>query len=693
MAVEIYERNKRLNNNFNYSIFKLLFIVYCLFLSIPLIESQCPKERPILKDNTCSLQYCTKLQFQNNECSIANEVIKTQWLTNIIRIGDLNFRYVNFASYSNGDMIIETTACPGNSSRMFYGLKYNGRKFFKKSDSQRTNFYLIEANEQPGNTNKYKYESEIFIATINDLNSNKKDEYIVSVSKSTQYTELYIFDQNLINQIQTKDLFDYEMTSLRFASFSYINNNINYTIIGFTTTINSANYIFVKRLSFSSNELNRGIVENKNYNKDNNYGNSISCFITDQKFIICTYLCPPERLKNRICIIALDQSLNEKKIIYISEDLNIKINDKADSFLKCIHLKEESGIFIFYHLRNLAISNVVIYPIILLKEYISNNFANYITSMDFFKLNKYAPKELLANSNIYFNNYCLKNDLIKVSENKVCFITSSTTNETLYISLINIIGRSDVIVRYYMINIYKLYKHKILLDMRGHLYNKFVALAFSYCPQDNCYTDKSGDHFSAFLLFSYPNGTDTQLNINNYLLNNNNSKIDNIILDLKEKSKIENNIFGYIYYGFIIRENNCENIDLLSADTNDLLNLNEPLDHQKIKLKFKNNNIYDVTDCRIKYGNIYTDPKYIDYEQYIDEKAYYRKDFNESSYNNQKDFYEGKILYYNIIIEKKLIVNCINNCELCLDEDNEYCLTCKFNFTLEEGENNIKKKI
>ena len=50
-------------------------------------------------------------------------------LNNIIRIGDINSRYINFASYSNGDLIVETTAFPGNDKRMFYAIKLNGRPF------------------------------------------------------------------------------------------------------------------------------------------------------------------------------------------------------------------------------------------------------------------------------------------------------------------------------------------------------------------------------------------------------------------------------------------------------------------------------------------------------------------------------------------------------------------------------------
>ena len=58
-------------------------------------------------------------------------------LNKIIRIGDLNYRYINLASYSNGDMIVETTAYPGTDKRVFYGIKSNGREFFKSAKQKK----------------------------------------------------------------------------------------------------------------------------------------------------------------------------------------------------------------------------------------------------------------------------------------------------------------------------------------------------------------------------------------------------------------------------------------------------------------------------------------------------------------------------------------------------------------------------
>ena len=156
-------------------------------------------------------------------------------------------------------------------------------------------------------------------------------------------------------------------------------------------------------------------------------------------------------------------------------------------------------------------------------------------SVELKKYTSYSPA-------IYFNNYLLKNVFIKISNNKLCYIISSTNNETIYIISINILPSNDIVIRYYSNDIFRLNNYKILLDMKAHLYNKFIALAFSYCPNDICKDDNVDEHFTAFLLFSYPNGTDWRLNINDYLLDNNKIKINNIIVDINQNAELENSI-------------------------------------------------------------------------------------------------------------------------------------------------------
>ena len=46
-------------------------------------------------------------QFESKEYIINNIVIKNQWLTNIIFIGDNYYKFVNFETYSNGEWLFK----------------------------------------------------------------------------------------------------------------------------------------------------------------------------------------------------------------------------------------------------------------------------------------------------------------------------------------------------------------------------------------------------------------------------------------------------------------------------------------------------------------------------------------------------------------------------------------------------------
>ncbi len=119
--------------------------------------------------------------FKNNHfISLYNNIIKLFYLisifkeikadtnniiTNIILVGDKYSKYINFATYSNRDIIIEISTYPGNSKRYFYGLKNDGREFFDNISYD----YLLEKYEEDeeeeeeddDNNEFYRYESEI----------------------------------------------------------------------------------------------------------------------------------------------------------------------------------------------------------------------------------------------------------------------------------------------------------------------------------------------------------------------------------------------------------------------------------------------------------------------------------------------------------------------------------------------------
>ena len=186
-------------------------------------------------------QYCTEEQFKNEECKIDNEIIKIQWLNNIICIGEKSFRFINFGLYSNGDIILEITSSPGSKKRIFYGLKQNGRIFFSNYNSY--NFTMEVKNQITLDENR-KYDNKIFVVKINDTNNDNK-EYLVSVGNSDQYIELYDFEENEIYQILANDYLESKTENIG-TSFNYILDNNNIILFGFLGSVSEINYFHLK---------------------------------------------------------------------------------------------------------------------------------------------------------------------------------------------------------------------------------------------------------------------------------------------------------------------------------------------------------------------------------------------------------------------------------------------------------------
>jgi len=615
----------------NFFLVNFSILIFFILIIIKNFINSCSIEKPILlKNNSCVAQYCTEEQFKNEECKIDNEIIKIQWLNNIICIGEKSFRFINFGLYSNGDIILEITSSPGSTKRIFYGLKQNGRIFFSNYNSY--NFSMEVKNQITLDENR-KYDNKIFVVKINDINYDNK-EYLVSVGNSDQYIELYDFEENEIYQILANDYLESKTENIG-TSFNYILDNNNIILFGFLGSVSEINYFHLKLLNFTSKNIdNNNIIISKSISIDNVYGRTLSCFITKLRYIICFYL---KLISSKYVpyITAFDEYLNELKI-YNFDGTNIY---EDDIFFKGIHLDEEIGAFIFYDYLNYIYSPVLHFKIY---DFENNIFVNYLQTDNI--------NTIYLNQFKVFNSNYLLNDFIKISYHKICLISVSINKEILYITTINIFGENNAIPKYYYIDLFKLFNYKIFLDLKSSIYKNYVSLSFSFCKNENCLNEGSDEFYSAFLIFSYANSTDYNLNIEKYLFNNNDIKINNIIINLKENITIENNIFGYIYYGIKINNIiNCENISLFSMDKNDIINSTYTLDYnEKIKLIFLNNE-YKAINCRIDYSYIITDPIYEDRNNYPEMKdPYYGGEESEEIYNSQKELYIGRTTFYYI---------------------------------------------
>ena len=511
------------------NIFHLILFLF-IFHSIKSEIKECPRETPILISGECKLYYCSKEVLDTPDCKIANSTIKTQWLNNIIVFGDLNYRYINFASYESGDMVVETTCYPQSKKRMFFGLQENGRPFFTNNGENL--FYSLNIQ----NDNNGNFEA---VALIIKLTTEGR-EYFMSVSKLECNAEIvdYLDNSPKIYYKTTSSFTNINyVRTLRHAFIPLVSTNRHYFylfgFIGSSDTSNTNNKIYFQKHKFGVRNFGSTLQSNSQP-KENAYGNEVSCYQTNtNELIICFYL--TKNITNN------GHSQTTKvyfNLLKFKSDFTDEINLKFESsivdetlFNKCIFLKDDAGVFVSYE----KISNKY-YPFILFKDYDidQNNFTNFLPTE--------TSKILIEKEG--FNHTVLLNDIVKINDNKIAFSAPFDERKIVYIVIINIFGERQVKIRYYSIKLYALYHLKILSDLRIHRYKNYLSLAISYCSLEVC-DNVEDEHYPGLMMFSYPNSTDVTIDFDTYLFENN---VDprNFKLDLTKYLTLENNIFGYI---------------------------------------------------------------------------------------------------------------------------------------------------
>ena len=663
--------------------FNSLLIISFILLFAPIESNEnCGRDIPILKESQCYLLYCSKDQFDSGECQINNTIIKTQWLNNFINIKISFTRYVSFASYSNGDMILQAGTYPKSKKRFFLGFKKNGRCFFIDEQTNKpTYFHSFEVNQDDSFG---KYESENIAIKMKN-SSNEIEEFLFSISKKVSYVEIYDFKNDIIYQKILNNFSNNEtITSFQHVIIPLFTSSTDFSyIFGFIKNDEENPYTFIfQKHTFNSIE---------NFENENSfistffYRRSIffdqtgfSCFLTENRIIICFFL----TFDIEYIISAFDVDLNEKKSIPLPYS-PVKFNQ---TFYKCIHLKNEIGAFIYF--KNYENQNPNFYPVILFKEYQETDSEINIIDYE-------IPEIIINKIRVLYDPYILTNDIIKLNENKLCFCSANNINKnTLYIILINLFEEQKYKVRYYLINLKELYGYSVHYHLKAYNYNNFLALAFSfkslYIEECNA-SDNSDKVCTTLLIFSYPNSTDSELILDDYFRNN--LTLNDIEINLENEVRIENNIFGYEFLGIEIKDLvNCENLIIMTTLSHNI-SLNYNLHkNELIKLKFSGID-YKAFICNLQYNYKVTEPDLDIYDIY----PYIFDEFNET--NIDPDFikkeYTGRLTYFDIKLDEDLTTNCNDslNCAYCFESNKNVCLECKYNFTFfADGTRNCSDK-
>ena len=578
-------------------------------------------------------------------CQIINFILSK--FDNIIRLGNEFFRFVQFSSNLNGDMIVSTNAYPEfiitYKERRFFGLKKNGRFFFKDSNDNETPFASIYIDS-------IKKHSESCFIQLSNTNNNK--EYLLSVSTSL-YAELYDLNELTSTFVKMNDFIGENPISERSAFFkSTINDSTNYNIGAFIINLASGNkFYLIKNYLESSNIKNETEKREILAKFATRNENMVSCDETSSNLIICVF-------QNSLGIPILVYNLKISVLYYCDNLYTGTIADNERIFFKVICLKEEISAFMYYS------SDTSTTPYISIKKYSSDLH----TMLDYNDLN-------CSLSKVEFNPDTSLNDMMKINDNTFCITSVSEDKNILYIIIITLFDDdTKIMINYHLFNIYELNNIKIYLELRTFLYNDYISFGFSHCINT---TDCSLDehiHYSSLIIFNYPNATDTDLDLSEYI-EQNNIDISQIKINLSHNIIIENNIFGYSFSGIKIISIS-EKLNLYYENNNTVILKNYIIPKNDIITisldDITETNVYSIEYTAIvKEANLEDYLKNVNYTEYI--KA---EDFDEKYYSQSE--YIGRSIYYKIINKVDIIISdcAIEYCVLCYDTSVDNCIAC-----------------
>ena len=652
--------NKKMKkyNNYILSYIKIYFIIQ---ITQPIISNKCEnRDNPILQENECKSIYCTNDEYNTGICKIENPIIKTQWLSNIIQIGDKNYKYFTYAKGKTNDLIIETTSFPENNLRKFYCITAEEWNCFIDRNEPNNHFYYVNVSDKNG-TARNKYEGEaIYIQLTDNSTESDKKEYFLSLSVNNGYTELFDFENNKVFTLKTNNFYSSAIYSESGSILQLKTNNSSnyYYIFSFIIIENNTYYFELKEYMFVSLDISSvGFSMLSTIKVESSDRRIVSCYETENHKIVCLY-----QNKDYIFVISVhsrDLAIIAKRVL----SFEVETTKNNTIFFKCIHLKKEIGVFVYF------ISSSFNYPVISLEEFIEEK----LDINTFNNLSHIEPKYCELNS------YFLYNDIIKINDQKFCYTSISTDKEKLYILIGNLYNSDkSFLLNYYKINLFELYNHKILSQLKLILYNnQHISILFNNCQQKDC--DSNETIFqTSFIIFNYPNSSSFNFDVINYL-NKTNETINNMTLNFENYIKIENNLFGYIIKGIKIL-NHPNSIKLFFANNNTEINDGDIINDISIKLSLSSFDYYNKTSYIILFALVITEPdleEFYKYPNFID-NSYGISDQNEN-FTLIKENYIGKVSYLTISIKDNLVTKCNNNCNLCYEILNIRCITCIYN--------------
>ena len=589
-------------------------------------------------------------------------------IDNIINLGGKDFKYIHFSYNTEGDMVIDTHSYPTNNERRFFGLKRNGEFFFVDS-RKKTPYYSLKINDY--NSNDFRIEGESSFINISYKNNIK--ELVCGISKITgnnynYYIELYNLKDKNYTRLLTKD----NLGNLISDTFSIIKNpNQNNKYIFTYIVQNSTTYYLVYKISYFSFTNNVKFITEKNFSFKSSSRRSVTCFLTENIMHICFFESESKELKTMVY--NMDFGNGVQTTIYTPNSVDEEVEKK---FMKGIHLKKEIGFFIYY-------KEMASFPTISL--YLCNSDRLMVPYSNF--------QDITFEKGTYKKDSSI-NDIVKLNENQVCFVSTDNSKNNFNIIVYTLYNNDKYInIKYYQINMWENHDQMIFSNIRINLYKQFLCIAYSHCPQSSCSSDSNDEHHSSLIIFSYPNSTESSLDIIPELYTNNKNLEDDFCFYFKNNTFIENNLFGLVVKGVNIINYPNDKIYLKnSSNFNVIQNEVIVLKDECITLSFPTHDNYEKMDYIVEIAYVLIEPDYNYNNIYLNDTGTFGEQIgSEEQYYLYHD-YIGKSTEFTLKINNNLTTICEDKCSLCYF-NNKSCITCRYDYDFIDNEKVCYSKV
>ena len=511
-----------------------LFIIFLYLFTFLILEinNQCDKESPIKKknDNNCYNIYCTEIEFQNGDCIIDNPIIRTQWLNKLFYLGDNIINILTVIEMPNNNVFFLSTARDSNSDYFYiYRLESSGEINYNENNNNFKKILVSSFSETIG---------KFLINAVGLMIDNK--EYIFLCQFAYTECQIIEFENTIIFNKQLIEILDVDQPKKSSNYYTILNLNQNNDVLlsfackdWFSNSFLSLTKINLKR----DEEIDFYVYQpvSKLGHTFNSFFD-ISCFITERNFLECLVQYD-NKLKVEIYNEIYSELINHLYSIEIDS-----LGSETIRFAKCIHLKNEIGVF-SYHFSPVGGIGRPLY--IQIKELRDNNLENVIDNNDKFEI---AIEDNYSDliSSLSFNIF-----LIKLSDNKFS-IAYLSDNEIYGRGIIIIVifdlygdNEDNLFIRYYKINLnlYNLIMY-YWLNLNLFKFNSFLGIAFVGINANEINPDVDIENFldykGIFAIF----GCSSKRKITNIDLEiyKNNQEF---ILELNNYFSIDNNLFGY----------------------------------------------------------------------------------------------------------------------------------------------------